>query len=45
MMQDHVNVIVWCLDCDQVFNLGEHLDCVGAVARDENQTRLEFDNE
>ena len=32
-MSEHVNCIVFCLDCQQVFNLGEHTECVPVAER------------
>jgi hypothetical protein len=31
-MSDHINAIVFCLDCRQVFNIGEHVVCVHNTA-------------
>jgi len=45
MTSEHINAIVFCLDCRQVFNMDEHVECLAAMERVDNQPRLEFDDE
>lgn len=39
-MSDHINAIVYCLDCRQVFNMGEHVACTATTVQKRNHPSL-----
>lgn len=45
-MSDHINAIVYCLDCRQVFNMGEHVVCAAnSMSRPHHPSLWEVEDE